>query len=176
MHCPPAPAQDGWLLNRKKIINYLLRVESEYKPNSYHNNTHAADVTQTAVVILESFKRQVKDISKLEYFSVIIAAAVHDLGHLGVNNDFLINSRHPRATTYNDKSVNENFHIGRAFAIARESPDLDIFDKFSIDEQKQVRMKRDLAPRTGFFACVGPHVGTWPFWARPRRPLLLAAA
>ncbi|KAG2429188.1 hypothetical protein HYH02_014121 [Chlamydomonas schloesseri] len=130
---------DGWLLDRQKVVNYLLRVESEYNPNSYHNNTHAADVTQTAVVILESFKKQVKQISKLEYFSIIIASAVHDLGHLGVNNDFLINSRHPRATMYNDKSVNENFHIARAFAIARESPDLDIFSGFSLDDQKQIR-------------------------------------
>ena len=136
--------QDGWVLNRKKVINYLLRVEAEYRPNSYHNNTHASDVTQTAVVILESFKQQVKQISKLEYFSMIIAAAVHDLGHLGVNNDFLINSRHPRATTYNDKSVNENFHISRAFAIAREAPDFDIFDVFSVDEQKQVGLGMSL--------------------------------
>ncbi|GLC54408.1 hypothetical protein PLESTB_000860400 [Pleodorina starrii] len=130
---------DGWRLDRAKVVNFLLRVESEYNPNSYHNNTHAADVTQTTAVILESFKKQVKEISKLEYFSVVIASAVHDLGHLGVNNDFLINSRHPRATMYNDKSVNENFHIARAFAIARESPDLDIFSGFSVDEQKQIR-------------------------------------
>ncbi|PNH04372.1 cAMP-specific 3',5'-cyclic phosphodiesterase 4C [Tetrabaena socialis] len=130
---------DGWMLDRAKVINFLLRVEQEYNPNSYHNNTHASDVTQTAVVILESFKKQVQQISKLEHFSIIIAAAVHDLGHLGVNNDFLINSRHPRATMYNDKSVNENFHIGRAFAIARESPDLDIFSGFSLDDQKTIR-------------------------------------
>ncbi|EFJ51091.1 3'5'-cyclic nucleotide phosphodiesterase [Volvox carteri f. nagariensis] len=130
---------DGWLLDRAKVVNFLLRVEQEYNPNSYHNNTHAADVTQTAAVILESFKKQVKEIPKLEYFSIIIASAVHDLGHLGVNNDFLINSRHPRATMYNDKSINENFHIARAFAIARESPDLDIFSGFNVDDQKQIR-------------------------------------
>lgn len=126
------------MLDRAKVINFLLRVEQEYNPNSYHNNTHAADVTQTAAVILGSFKKQVKEISKLEYFSIIVASAVHDLGHLGVNNDFLINSRHPRSTMYNDKSVNENFHIARAFAIARESQDLDIFSGFSVDDQKQV--------------------------------------
>lgn len=88
-------------------------------------------------MILESIKKHAKEISKQDYFSIIMAAAVHDLGHLGVNNDFLINSKHPRATTYNDKSVNENFHISRAFEIARESPDLDIFDGFTMDEQKQ---------------------------------------
>lgn len=133
--------QDGWKVNRTKVTNYLLRVESEYNQTSYHNNTHAADVTQTAIVILESIKKHAKEISKQDYFSIIIAAAVHDLGHLGVNNDFLINSRHPRATTYNDKSVNENFHISRAFEIARESPELDIFDGFSVDEQKQARYR-----------------------------------
>mmetsp|Transcript_9866 Transcript_9866/g.18415 ORF Transcript_9866/g.18415 Transcript_9866/m.18415 type:complete len:374 (-) Transcript_9866:3381-4502(-) len=130
---------DGWKLNRKTLVNFLLRVESEYLPNSYHNNTHAADVTQTAVVILESFRKQVKNISKLEEFSIIIASAVHDLGHLGVNNDFLINSKHPRATVYNDKSVNESYHISRAFEIMRESPCYNILEGFTLEEQKQIR-------------------------------------
>lgn len=118
--------------------NFLLRVESEYKPNSYHNNIHATDVTQTAAIILESFAKQVSEIPKMDTFCIIMASAVHDLGHLGVNNDFLINSKHPRATTYNDKSVNEQFHISRAFEIARHMEGCDIFELFTHDEQKKV--------------------------------------
>ncbi|MEW5300572.1 MAG: hypothetical protein WDW36_003491 [Sanguina aurantia] len=130
---------EGWRVNRHKVENFLRRVEVEYRPNAYHNNTHGADVTQTAGIILESLRKSVHTISKQEIFCIIIAAAVHDLGHLGVNNDFLINTKHSRATTYNDKSVNENFHVCRAFEIARESSELDLFDGFTAAEQKQMR-------------------------------------
>lgn len=131
-------AQDGWKVNRKTVENFLRRVEGEYCPNAYHNNIHGADVTQTAAIILQSFAKQVNEVPQNEKFCIIMASAVHDLGHLGVNNDFLINSRHPRATTYNDKSVNENYHISRAFEIARTYPDCDIFELFTHDEQKKV--------------------------------------
>lgn len=131
------------MVNRKTVENFLLRVESEYKPNSYHNNIHATDVTQTAAIIMQSFAKQVHDIPKMDVFCIIMASAVHDLGHLGVNNDFLINSKHPRATTYNDKSVNENYHISRAFELARTTAGCDIFEKFTFDEQKRVRGRCD---------------------------------
>ncbi|GAX72650.1 hypothetical protein CEUSTIGMA_g106.t1 [Chlamydomonas eustigma] len=132
-------SQDGWRVNRKTVENYLYLVEREYVPNSYHNNIHAADVTQSAAIIMNSVKLHLDEIPKMEIFCIIMAAAVHDLGHLGVNNDFLINSKHPRATTYNDKSVNENYHISRAFEIARTTPSCDIFESFTFEEQKKCR-------------------------------------
>eukprot|EP00798_Chlamydomonas_sp_ICE-L_P032708 gene32708-3592_t len=130
---------DGWKLNRKTVETFLLRVESGYEPNSYHNRIHASDVTQTACIIMKSFSKHVTEVTKMDMFCIIMASAVHDLGHLGVNNDFLINSKHPRATTYNDRSVNENFHISRAFEIARNYSGCDIFEAFTFDEQKKCR-------------------------------------
>uniref|UniRef100_A0A7R9Z267 PDEase domain-containing protein n=1 Tax=Chlamydomonas euryale TaxID=1486919 RepID=A0A7R9Z267_9CHLO len=130
---------DGWKLDRGTVERFLRRVEAEYLDNPYHNAIHAADVTQTSAVILASLQKQLKDIPKLEMFSVIMAAAVHDLGHLGVNNDFLINSKHPRATTYNDKSVNESYHVSRAFELARTTPGCDVLALLSPGDQKQVR-------------------------------------
>lgn len=139
---------DGWRVDRATVERFLLQVESEYKgtnmkdrkDNPYHNNIHAADVTQTTAIILRSLsKHLVADLPKMELFCIIMASAVHDLGHLGVNNDFLINSKHPRATTYNDKSVNESYHISRAFKIARSTPGCDIFESFDFQEQKKAR-------------------------------------
>lgn len=41
----------------------------------------------------------------LEMFTLIFSAAVHDLRHPGVNNNFLVTTSHPLAVRYNDKSV-----------------------------------------------------------------------
>lgn len=120
--------------------SFLHLVEVEYLPNSYHNNIHGADVTQTAAIIMHSLEKVLPDIPKMDAFCIIIGASVHDLGHLGVNNDFLISSRHPRATAYNDRSVNENYHVSRAFELARSIPGCDIFESFTSDEQKKVRL------------------------------------
>lgn len=130
---------DGWRIKRKTVEAFLLQVERAYLPNAYHNNIHAADVTQTACIIMQSFAKQVAEVPKIEQFCIIMASSVHDLGHLGVNNDFLISSKHSRATTYNDRSVNENYHISRAFEIARTFTGCDIFEGFSIEEQKKCR-------------------------------------
>jgi hypothetical protein len=46
-----------------------------------------------------------RGLTRLERFSVIFASAVHDLGHPGLNNDFLVRTRDRQAIIYNDKSA-----------------------------------------------------------------------
>lgn len=41
----------------------------------------------------------------------LFSAAIHDYGHLGVNNDFLIQSGDDLALRYNDRSPMENHHL-----------------------------------------------------------------
>ena len=48
-------------------------------------------------------------------FAIVFAAAVHDLQHPGVNNDFLIKTMHPLAVRHADQSVNEHHHLSTAF-------------------------------------------------------------
>jgi cAMP-specific phosphodiesterase 4 len=50
-------------------------------------------------------------------FAALLAAIVHDVGHPGVNNLFLIASKHKLALTYNDKSPLENMHANFAFEV-----------------------------------------------------------
>jgi hypothetical protein len=131
------------------VARYFEAVEAAYNNNPYHNNTHAADVTQTAAVIMrfthdflamatappqqqqqlqqqhravvgvapalaplpptaEEEEEEDRGLSRLERFCVIFASAVHDLGHPGVNNDFLIRTRDKQAVIYNDKWVDSH--------------------------------------------------------------------
>lgn len=135
-HLPPV--QDGWRLQRQQVVAFLQALERHYRPNPYHNSTHAADVTQAAAIILRSLRTGVTGITQLEVCACILGAAVHDLAHPGVNNDFLINSRDSNALVYNDRSVNENFHVSTAFTLAYSSPELNVFSGFSREEEKQV--------------------------------------
>ena len=40
---------------------------------------------------------------------------IHDWDHQGLNNDFLIKTRHPLAILYKDQSPNENHHVAGAY-------------------------------------------------------------
>jgi hypothetical protein len=73
-------------------------------------------VTQTAAVILHHTQAALSapggggvagpaPLGAMEIFCVIIAAAVHDLGHPGVNNDYLVRTRDKTAIVYNDRWV-----------------------------------------------------------------------
>ena len=46
-----------------------------------------------------------------------IAAIIHDFGHMGVNNNFLIHSMDELALLHNDHSPNENHHLAAAFKV-----------------------------------------------------------
>jgi calcium/calmodulin-dependent 3',5'-cyclic nucleotide phosphodiesterase len=130
--------QESWKVNRRKAENFIREVERQYRhANPYHNNTHAADVTQTAAMVLRGLTKQIEDFPKVEILALIIAAAVHDLAHPGVNNDFLINSKDNNALIYNDRSVNEMTHVSKAFQIAQHE-DRNIFDGLTKDEYKRV--------------------------------------
>ena len=53
--------------------------------------------------------------SNLEMFAALVAAAVHDVDHPGVTNQFLIETGDDLALLYNDNSVLENHHLAVAF-------------------------------------------------------------
>mmetsp|Transcript_1543 Transcript_1543/g.4465 ORF Transcript_1543/g.4465 Transcript_1543/m.4465 type:complete len:82 (+) Transcript_1543:932-1177(+) len=55
----------------------------------YHNNIHAADVVQSLAALL-SEAETCAELSPIERLAVLVAAVAHDLGHPGVNNDFLV--------------------------------------------------------------------------------------
>lgn len=105
---------DEFRIKPEVMCNFLRLVESDYrKENPYHNNIHAADVTQTTFSMLQMGGDQYSS-SRLELFSVLMAAVCHDMGHPGKNNSYEINSHSDLAVIYNDSSVLENMHAARA--------------------------------------------------------------
>uniref|UniRef100_A0A0N5CDM6 Phosphodiesterase n=1 Tax=Strongyloides papillosus TaxID=174720 RepID=A0A0N5CDM6_STREA len=107
-------------INPHQLITYLIHLEHHYKENAYHNQIHAADVTQSIHVFLNS--PSLKGVfSDLEILAGIFAAAVHDVDHPGFTNQYLINSNNELAIMYNDESVLEQHHLAVAFKLLQDS-------------------------------------------------------
>ncbi|KAJ3312507.1 Multidrug resistance protein 1 [Boothiomyces sp. JEL0838] len=117
--------------------SFLERVESSYNKLPYHNSIHATDVLQAAVLLLLNTDI-VTNFAPLEIFSIIIASAVHDLDHPGINNNFLVQVNHPMAVLYNDIAVLESHHVARAFELSK-LPGGNIFENMTPDQFKQCR-------------------------------------
>lgn len=100
---------------------FLTCVEKGYKlhDNPYHNSTHAADVTQTVHYFIETAGLK-EWLSSVELLSLIFSAIIHDVEHTGKTNNFHIQSYSKLALCYNDYSVQENYHLYRAFCVLKE--------------------------------------------------------
>jgi hypothetical protein len=119
--------------------NFLLSVEAGYlSSNPYHNVNHAADVTASMHYYL-SRQNISSHLPPIEVFGAIIAASIHDLGHPGFNNQFLINIGDRLALQYNDQSVLEHYHCSLAFTIMRSSQSFNVLDGFNMEDLKSVR-------------------------------------
>ena len=124
-----------------KFENCINRISKGYKPeNPYHNNLHAADMLQTIYVynVYSKFEDYLK-LSNLELFSIFFSSIIHDYGHPGLNNNFLISIKDDLAIRYNDKSVLENYHVSEAFKIILKNPENNIFECISDDDYKLCR-------------------------------------
>ena len=105
-----------------KLANYVWAVADSYQDNPYHNVAHAADVTVTCFSFLADDCGGLAAVLGPELqLAFIIAACIHDAGHVGVSNNFLVAVEHPLAVQYNDFSPLEQLHCATGFSTLRET-------------------------------------------------------
>ncbi|XP_019770035.1 cAMP-specific 3',5'-cyclic phosphodiesterase isoform X5 [Dendroctonus ponderosae] len=105
------------LIQPKVLVTYMMTVEDHYvKENPFHNSLHAADVTQSTHVLLNTPALE-SVFTPLEITAALFAACVHDVDHPGLTNQFLVNTSSELAIMYNDESVLENHHLAVAFKL-----------------------------------------------------------
>ncbi|XP_051539782.1 cAMP-specific 3',5'-cyclic phosphodiesterase 4D isoform X8 [Myxocyprinus asiaticus] len=135
--------QERELLKTFKIpldtfITYLMTLEDHYHADvAYHNNIHAADVTQSTHVLLSTPALEAV-FTDLEILAAIFASAIHDVDHPGVSNQFLINTNSELALMYNDASVLENHHLAVGFKLLQEE-NCDIFQNLNKKQRQSLR-------------------------------------
>jgi hypothetical protein len=117
------------IIDYTKFEPFIFRVASGYhRENPYHTDLHGADVCQSLLVYyIFGNLQKIFDFNDLDLISLFISAAIHDLGHPGFTNNFLINSKDDKAIRYNDQSVLENFHVSEAFHIIFKKNGCNIF-------------------------------------------------
>ena len=109
----------------------------------YHTSLHGVDVCYSTYLILTFLKdndNKIKNISDLDIVSLVFSALCHDVGHPGLTNKFLINSKDEISIIYNDISVLENFHSAKTFQLL-ENNDLNIFSNLSKEDFSSLRKK-----------------------------------
>ncbi|KAJ8380848.1 hypothetical protein SKAU_G00016260 [Synaphobranchus kaupii] len=120
------------------FITYLMTLEDHYHGDvAYHNNIHAADVTQSTHVLLSTPGLEAV-FTDLEILAAIFASAIHDVDHPGVSNQFLISTNSELALMYNDASVLENHHLAVGFKLLQEE-NCDIFQNLSKKQRQSLR-------------------------------------
>ncbi|CAG5928127.1 unnamed protein product [Menidia menidia] len=108
-------------LDMVKLHRFLGMVQEDYhSQNPYHNAVHAADVTQAMYCYLNEPKLT-EQLTPMDVFLGLMAAAAHDVDHPGVNQPFLIKTRHHLASLYQNTSVLESHHWRSTVGMLRES-------------------------------------------------------
>ncbi|XP_069802530.1 3',5'-cyclic-AMP phosphodiesterase 4A isoform X4 [Dendropsophus ebraccatus] len=74
----------------------------------------------------------------LEILAALFAAAIHDVDHPGVSNQFLINTNSELALMYNDESVLENHHLAVGFKLLQEE-NCDVFQNLTKRQRQTMR-------------------------------------
>lgn len=96
---------------------FWQEVENKYvNENPYHNFRHGCDVAHTVYKLITDSRIHMV-LSQLEVFALITAALAHDIGHPGLNNGYLIASKHKFALMHNDRSPLENMHCAVVYEI-----------------------------------------------------------
>ncbi|XP_072853880.1 3',5'-cyclic-AMP phosphodiesterase 4B isoform X2 [Pogona vitticeps] len=120
------------------FIAYMMTLEDHYHSDvAYHNSLHAADVAQSTHVLLSTPALDAV-FTDLEILAAIFAAAIHDVDHPGVSNQFLINTNSELALMYNDESVLENHHLAVGFKLLQEE-NCDIFQNLTKKQRQTLR-------------------------------------
>ncbi|KAI8111980.1 hypothetical protein M9435_004475 [Picochlorum sp. BPE23] len=122
------------------LYNFIMIAQANYPTeNAYHNFYHSIDVTHATFLIIKAIQQPGK-LSPLEKFSLLIAALSHDMEHPGLNNAYLVRTRHPLAIRYNDMSVLENMHACRLFEIASSCCNANVFQ--DLDDSMKTEARR----------------------------------
>lgn len=116
---------------------FVKSIFSKYVDNTYHNFRHGCDVCFTSYRLLV-IPKLTAIFTSLEVFSLLVGALSHDVGHIGLNNAYLVKAKHELALRHNDKSPLENMHCVVLYEVLSNS-ETNIFKWLSESQWRESR-------------------------------------
>ena len=132
------------IIKYKKFGNWSKKLTEGYlRSNPYHNDLHAADVTQTCFLyILQKGVQEISRVDNIDICILTLSCMCHDFKHPGVNNNFLKLTKDKLAIRYNDINILENMHISQTFKLINKYPECDIFS--CVDNTLYEKMRKKM--------------------------------
>ena len=95
----------GEVIKYNKFEKWCQKISDGYiRKNFYHNDLHAADITQTCLLYIKLGELQkLYNFQKYELCTVFLSCLCHDYQHPGVNNNFLKETNNKLSIRYNIK-------------------------------------------------------------------------
>eukprot|EP00927_Polykrikos_kofoidii_P059723 TRINITY_DN54860_c0_g1_i1.p1 TRINITY_DN54860_c0_g1~~TRINITY_DN54860_c0_g1_i1.p1 ORF type:complete len:1168 (-),score=211.09 TRINITY_DN54860_c0_g1_i1:263-3583(-) len=126
MNNPGSCAYSEHNVDMQRLRRFVGVIANGYiTTNFYHNFMHAVDVAHTVFRYMTLCGAE-QIFSMIEEFAVLVASISHDVGHIGLNNGFLVEVQHDLAIRYNDRSPLENLHCCKLFEILAQ-PTVNVF-------------------------------------------------
>jgi hypothetical protein len=122
---------------KQNFRSFLNDISGRYIQNTYHNYNHGCDVCHTTYRLMMIPQLNLV-LTPIEVFSMLVGAIAHDVGHPGINNLFLVKSKHELAMQHNDRSPLENMHCVVLYEILGKK-DSNIFVNLSEAEWREAR-------------------------------------
>lgn len=133
----PASSWSRSNVSELTMWTFIRKVASEYMDNPFHNFAHAIDVQYTVMRNLHLIEADIFLFDTVQ-FALSVSALGHDVGHMGVNNQFLIETSNELAVLYNDRSPLENMHCSKLFRIMH-APETNILGNVDKEIFKEIR-------------------------------------
>ncbi|XP_041484507.1 uncharacterized protein LOC121431091 isoform X2 [Lytechinus variegatus] len=145
-------------LDSCRLMKSFELIEEAYynkSKNPYHNSMHAADVCQAMHCYLQEEKLR-EALTPIEIMGALLGSAMHDLDHPGVNQKYLINSKHHLADLYQNSSILENHHWRVGISVLTETGLLDHLPpeewKMFVDHIRSLILATDIARQQEFLS------------------------
>jgi len=129
----PSNSPTNWDILDKQLSNFVRRISTLYRhENRFHNWRHACHVTLGASYLME--KAQEDDVetnfvdsNPWHRFTLVFAALIHDVKHVGVSNRQLVMENHMLALIYDGGSCLERQSISVGISVfLEEFPELSV--------------------------------------------------
>lgn len=96
--------------NNSNLAALIETISVNYQDNPFHNFHHGFSVFQMLYVVSERNHMFGQFLTPNDERLLLLSGLGHDLNHPGVNNGFMINTKHEIAARYNNLAVLENYH------------------------------------------------------------------